>query len=61
MKQTIDTFTGETIVYDDTTHTYYDLKGNRLVGASSYAKKFAKPFPKNHIIQSLTKKWDASR
>jgi hypothetical protein len=58
MQQHINTFTGETIIYDDQYHTYYSTAGVRLLGASSYAKRFAKPFPKEAIIEKLTKTWD---
>lgn len=58
MQQQIKTFTNETIIYDDAKHAYYSLDGKKLQGASSYAKKFTKPFPKESIISSLSKTWD---
>lgn len=58
MQQHIKTFTGETIIYDDAKHTYYSLDGRKLLGASSYAKQFSKPFPKESIINNLSKSWD---
>jgi len=38
------TFTGETIFYDDENHIYKDESGNLLESASTYKKKFEKPF-----------------
>ncbi len=58
MKQTINTFTGETIIYDDSIHAYSSLDGQKLLGASAYAKRFSKPFPKESIINKLSKSWD---
>jgi len=58
MNEYVDTFTGETIVYNDKYHTYTTTDGVRLLGASSYAKRFTKPFPKEEIINRLTKTWD---
>ena len=57
-QQYINTFTGETIIYNDQYHTYHSTDGIKLLGASSYAKQFTKPFPKEAIINSLTIKWD---
>ena len=54
----VTTFTGETIVYDDSRHTYHTTDGVRLLGASPYSKKFTKPFPKEAIISKLVKPWD---
>lgn len=54
----INTFTDETIIYNNTYHTYYSTDGKRLLGASSYAKQFGEPFPKEQIISNLSKKWN---
>lgn len=56
----IDTFTGETIIYNDHHHTYTTTDGKVLLGASSYAKRFGKSFPKDDIINKLAPKWQMS-
>lgn len=58
MQQHIDTFTNETIIYDDQHHAYYTTDGRKLLGASAYAKRYHKPFPKQDIIKRLTTTWD---
>ena len=58
MQQHINTFTNETIIYDDQYHAYYTTSGRKLLGASSYAKRYQKPFPKADIINRLTTSWD---
>ena len=54
----IETFTGETIVYNDLYHTYHTIDGIKLKGGSSYAKQYSKRFPKKAIISKLTHSWD---
>lgn len=54
----INTFTGETIIYNEQYHTYTTVDGKRLLGASSYAKQFGDEFPKEAIIYKLSKTWD---
>lgn len=58
--QHINTFTNETILYDDRTHSYYSPDGRRLMGASSYANKFGDVFNKENILPKLATKWDMS-
>lgn len=53
----IDTFTGETIIYNDHHHTYTTVDGKILLGASSYAKRFGKSFHKEDISNKLASKW----
>jgi len=57
MKQTLTTFTGEQIQYDESLHKYYDMNDVPLVGASSYAKKFGKTFDKSSILPRTAKSW----
>ena len=57
MKETIITFTGETIQYEDATHSYYDMSGTKLLGASSYAKRFGKSFDKASILPRTAQSW----
>jgi len=56
----IKTFTNETIIYNDHRHTYTTVDGKVLLGASSYAKRFGKSFPKDDIINRLAPKWQMS-
>jgi hypothetical protein len=53
----INTFTNETIIYNDHRHTYTTVDGKVLLGASSYAKRFGKEFPKDDIINKLAPRW----
>jgi len=57
MKQTLTTFTGEQVMYDDTNHKYYDMDGTPLISASSYAKKFGESFNKASILPRTAKSW----
>jgi hypothetical protein len=54
----IKTFTGEEIMYNDETHIYTDLQGNRLISGSYYKKQFEKPFPADIIIPKVAKKYN---
>lgn len=58
MNQTIDTFTGEQIIYNEQYHAYYSLDGKKLLGASSYAKRFGSTFNKSAILPRLAKTWE---
>lgn len=57
-QELINTFTGEQIYYNDTYHAYYTLEGKKLLGASSYAKRFGSTFNKSAILPKLAKSWD---
>jgi hypothetical protein len=57
-QELIDTFTGEQIYYNDTYHAYYSLDGKKLLGASSYAKRFGSTFNKSAILPRLAKAWE---
>jgi hypothetical protein len=54
------TFTGETILYNKELHQYATLDGVRLLGGSTYAKQFEKPFDKSRIIPPFAKKHNVS-
>jgi hypothetical protein len=56
----ITTFTGETILYNSQEHIYMSLEGTRLLGGSTYAKKFEKPFDKASILPKYAKKHDVT-
>ena len=43
----IQTFTGETVLYNDDTHSYKTLDGKKLVSGSAYKKSLEAPFPKD--------------
>lgn len=58
MQTHIDTFTGETIIYDDAKHHYYSLDGRKLLGASTYAKDFGDTFNKDAILPRLARQWE---
>lgn len=60
MNEHINTFTGETIIYNDHYHRYYALDGTALQGASSYAKQFGDTFNADQIIPRLAKQWGMS-
>ena len=50
------TFTNEEVEYNEETHQYRDLKGNILIGGSTYAKQFEAPFDKLKISQAYAVK-----
>lgn len=52
----VETFTGETILYDTVNHKYKDLDGNELISATTYKKKFEKPFDLMKISEMVAKK-----
>jgi len=58
MQQHINTFTNETIIYDEAKHHYYSLDGRKLLGASTYAKDYGDTFNKGTILPRLAKQWD---
>ena len=53
-------FTNEEIMYNSDDHIYTDMKGNRLISGSVYAKQFAKPFDRKNILPRFAKKWEVS-
>lgn len=53
-----DTFTGEKILYDDAQHLYTDLKGNKLISGSEYAKGLIKPFDLELLSGKVSMKYE---
>lgn len=57
----VETFTGETILYDKAGHNYKDLNGNKLYGGSSYKKLIEKnPFDTEKMSKLTAKKHDTT-
>lgn len=52
-----DTFTGEKIFYNETTHEYKDANGNKLLSGSQYKKSLEKPFPLDVISGKVATKY----
>lgn len=72
MGKLLTSFTGEQVYYNDDTHEYYDLDGNKLLSGSKYAQQFAKPFDTQTVSKAVAtktgepqevilKKWDLTR
>lgn len=53
-----DTFTCEQILYDDYQHLYTDLKGNKLISGSEYAKSKVKPFDLELLSGKVAMKYE---
>lgn len=53
-----DTFTGEQILYDDSQHLYTDLKGNKLISGSEFAKSKVKPFDLELLSGKVAMKYE---
>jgi hypothetical protein len=53
----IETFTGETVLYNDDLHEYRDLQGNVLLGGSTYAQQFSKPFDAEALLPKCANAW----
>ena len=53
----LESFTKETILWDELNHKYQDLDGNELIGGSTYAETFAKPFDRDQILAACEKAW----
>lgn len=51
------TFTGETVVYNDHTHTYYDTSGNKLLSGSNYAELVMPKFNREGALIGSSKKY----
>lgn len=54
----ITSFTGEELFYDDDTHIYTDLDGNKLLSGSAYAASVTPKFNKEVMIPKTAKAWD---
>lgn len=53
-----ETFTGETVLYDDAQHLYTDKEGNKLVSGSEFSKRHQKPFDSELMSGVVSKKYD---
>lgn len=51
------TFTGEKVLYNEETHSYTDLEGNKLISGSQFKKQFDAPFDKEKILPLMEKKY----
>lgn len=51
------TFTGEKILYNPETHSYSDLKGHELYGASYFKSLNTNPFDKEKMLPMVEKKY----
>jgi hypothetical protein len=49
--------TGEEILYDDATHSYFDLNGNRLMSGSEYADLNSPKFDMDMLAPKSAKDW----
>lgn len=54
----IETFTGETILYDAVNHRYTDLDGRTLIGGSTYKASLETPFDLDRIAGATAKKYE---
>lgn len=56
-----DTFTGETILYDEASHRYTDLEGNKLISGSEYAKNIIGEFNTDLLSGKVSKKYGVEK
>ncbi len=56
----IKTFTGETIIYSDESHSYYSLDGVKLVSGSEFAGNNSAGFNKDAVLPATAKKHGVS-
>lgn len=54
----MDTFTGETVIFNEANHTYTDLEGNALLSGSKYADKFSPKFDMAMLLPKTAKAWE---
>jgi hypothetical protein len=52
------TFTGEEILWNESTHTYTDLQGNVLRSASQYANEHSPKFDMDMLLPKTAKAWE---
>lgn len=52
----IESFTGETVLWSEYHHSCIDLKGNELLGGSSYAKQFERDFDQESVAEKYAEK-----
>lgn len=53
----VETFTGETILWNAELHEYRDLDGKKLLSGSAYKKSLEKPFDLDRIAPATAKKY----
>lgn len=56
--QQLTSFTGENVLWSEYLHICTDLKGNELLGGSTYASQFEKDFDSENIAKTYAKKND---
>lgn len=50
-------FTGEELLYDEVSHTYMDMDGNKLLSGSAYADRVSPKFDKEVLLPKTSKAW----
>lgn len=60
MLESKSTFTGETILWDETAHKYFDTEGNVLMSASQYADMHSPKFDMAMLLPKTAKAWEVS-
>ncbi len=53
----VKSFTGEELMYNDTTHVYTDMAGNKLVSGSEYSEKNSPKFDMEQILPKTATSW----
>lgn len=56
----VQTFTGETILWNEETHTYTDHDGNVLLSGSKYADQHSPKFDMDVMLPKTAKSWDVN-
>lgn len=56
--EVIESFTGEKVLYNDNTHTYYDMDGNKLLSGSYYASQLMPKFDKEGALKNMATTYD---
>jgi len=54
----VESFTGEKVLWSEYLHICTDLKGNELIGGSTYASQFEKEFDRDRIAHDYANKHD---
>jgi predicted RecB family nuclease len=57
----IKSFTGETLLYNDDTHSYYDLEGNKMLSGSYYASGVMPKFNRDGALIGSSKKYGVDK
>ena len=56
----VTTFTGEEILWNESSHTYTDLKGNVLLSGSKYADMHSPKFDMDMMLPKTASSWDVN-